>query len=200
MAEGPQNRPLKYYAIPLQDEPHNNIVAPAIEENNFELKPSLLSAVQQNQFSGSPTEDPNLHLSVFLQYADTVKANGVSPEAIRLHAAAGGALMDKPYNEAYQLIESIAQNHYQLGSERTSIEKPLMKGGMYEISSLDHVNAKVDALTQKIENLTITPAATMAVVAPNCEICGVPGNGTPECQLLTGISIDQVNYAQGNPY
>lgn len=77
-------RPLNSYAIPSQDEPHNNIVAPAIEANNFELKPSLLSAVQQNQFSGGPTDDPNLHLSIFLQYADTVKANGVSTEAIRL--------------------------------------------------------------------------------------------------------------------
>ena len=83
-AMGEQPRPLKFYAIPSQDEPHNNIAAPAIEANNFELKPSLLSAVQQNQFSGGPTEDPNLHLSVFLQYADTVKANGVIPEAIRL--------------------------------------------------------------------------------------------------------------------
>ncbi|XP_050893343.1 uncharacterized protein LOC127099416 [Lathyrus oleraceus] len=174
MAEGVQNRSLKYSAIPSWDEPHNNIAAPTIEANNFELNPSLLSAVQQNQFSGSPTEDLNLHLSVFLQYADTVKANGVSPEAIRLRltidAATGGALMDKPYNEAYQLIKSMAQNQYQWGRERTSVEKPPTKCGMYELSSLDHINAKVDALTQKIDNLTITPAATMAAVAPNCEI------------------------------
>ena len=81
---GDAPRSLKYYAIPSQDEPHNSIAAPAIEANNFELKPSLLSAVQQNQFFGNPSEDPHLHLSVFLQYADTVKANGVSTEAIRL--------------------------------------------------------------------------------------------------------------------
>ena len=30
-------------------------------------------------------DDPNLHLSMFLQYANTVKNNGVSQEAIRLH-------------------------------------------------------------------------------------------------------------------
>ncbi|KAI5383056.1 hypothetical protein KIW84_070451 [Lathyrus oleraceus] len=52
---------------------------------------------------------------------------------------------------------------------------------MYEISSLDHVNAKVDSLTQKIDNLTITPATTVAAVAPNCKICGVPGHAAPEC-------------------
>src|ERR1044072_9500143 len=85
MAEPPPPpRPLKDYAVPSQAEPHNSIAAPAIARNDFELKPSLLSAVQQNQFSGAPTDDPNLHLSVFVQYADTVKANGVNPEAIRL--------------------------------------------------------------------------------------------------------------------
>src|ERR1051325_962112 len=77
---GDQPRPLKSYAIPSQEEPHNSIVAPSIEANNFELKPSLLSVVQQNQFSGGSMDDPNLHLSFFLQYADTVKANGVSQE------------------------------------------------------------------------------------------------------------------------
>ncbi|XP_050910020.1 uncharacterized protein LOC127123885 [Lathyrus oleraceus] len=84
MAEGPQNRPLKYYVVPLQEDSYNIIVAPAIEQNDFELKPSLLSSVQHNKFSSSPTDDPNLHLSVFVQYTDTVKANGVSPGAIRL--------------------------------------------------------------------------------------------------------------------
>jgi len=40
-----------------------------------------------------------------------------------IDAAAGGALMDKPFQEAYELIENIAQNHYQWGSERTPVEK-----------------------------------------------------------------------------
>ena len=41
-----QPYPLKSYAIPSHEEPHNSIVAPPIKANNFELKPSLLSAVQ----------------------------------------------------------------------------------------------------------------------------------------------------------
>ena len=45
------NRPLKEYAAPSRAELHSCISPPAIEENNFELKPSLLQAVQQNQFS-----------------------------------------------------------------------------------------------------------------------------------------------------
>ena len=78
------NTSLKYYVVPSQEEPYNNIVAPAINRSDFELKASLLSVVQQNQFSGSPIDNPNLHLSVFVQYTNIVKANGVSPEAIRL--------------------------------------------------------------------------------------------------------------------
>ena len=46
MAAQPAPRPLKSYVIPSQDEPHNSIVAPPIEANNFKLKPSLLSTVQ----------------------------------------------------------------------------------------------------------------------------------------------------------
>ncbi|KAI5396354.1 hypothetical protein KIW84_062526 [Lathyrus oleraceus] len=87
---------------------------------------------------------------------------------LTVDAAAGGALMDKPYNEAYQLIENMAQNHCQWGGERTPVEKSQTKGGMYEISSLDHVHAKVDALVQKLDNLTIPPTATVAAVTPNC--------------------------------
>lgn len=79
------NRPLKDYATPSEEEPHSSIAPPVIKANNFELKPSLLQDVQQNQFAGNPTEYRNLHLSVFVQYTDTLKPNGVDPEAIRLH-------------------------------------------------------------------------------------------------------------------
>ncbi|KAI5419186.1 hypothetical protein KIW84_043384 [Lathyrus oleraceus] len=94
--------------------------------------------------------------------------------------------MGKPYEDAYQLIENMAQNHILWGGERTTTEKPTTKTGMYEVNGIDHVNAKVDALTQKIENLTITPTAVVAAVAPNCELCGTPGHTNVECQLLAG--------------
>jgi hypothetical protein len=50
-------RTLKEYATPSTDEP-------------------------QNQFSGSPIEDPNLHIYVFLRISGTLKEN---QEAVRLH-------------------------------------------------------------------------------------------------------------------
>jgi hypothetical protein len=119
---------------------------------------------------------------------------------MNLSAAVGGALMDKPYDEAYELIESMAQNHFQWGGERAATEKPTPKGGMYEVNGIDCVNAKVDALTQKVESLAITPIAIIADVTPNCEFCGTPGHTNADCHLLAGIPTDQVNYAQGNPY
>jgi len=44
-------RTLKEYATPSTDEPHDIIVYPTVEGNNFEIKPALLNLVQQNQFS-----------------------------------------------------------------------------------------------------------------------------------------------------
>ena len=41
--------------------------------------------VQQHQFTGHPTEDPNEHLGRFLRMTNTVKLNGVRPEVIKLH-------------------------------------------------------------------------------------------------------------------
>ncbi|XP_058785071.1 uncharacterized protein LOC131659980 [Vicia villosa] len=124
---------------------------------------------------------------------------------LTIDAAVGGALMDKEYADAYTLIESMAQNHYQWGSERAQSEKTYgekssTKNGMYEISSLDCVNAKVDALTRMIENLTIVPVADVAVVSPNFKVCGMTGHAASDCHLLAGVSPEPVNYAQGNPY
>ena len=73
---------LKEYATPSTEEPQAIIVYPTVEGNNFEIKPALLNLVQQNQFSGSPAEDPNLHISTFLRLSGTLKAN---QEAVRLH-------------------------------------------------------------------------------------------------------------------
>ena len=51
--------------------------------NNFELKPALITMVQQHQFTGHPIEDPNEHLGS--RMTNTVKLNGVRPEVIKLH-------------------------------------------------------------------------------------------------------------------
>ena len=50
---------------------------PAIEANNFELKPALITMVQQHQYTGHPYEDLNEHMGRFLRMENIVKLNGV---------------------------------------------------------------------------------------------------------------------------
>ena len=57
---------------------------PAIEANNFELKLALITVVQQHQFTGHPSEDPNEHMGRFMRMANTVKLSGVRSEVIKL--------------------------------------------------------------------------------------------------------------------
>ena len=63
----------------------NYIRRQPINANNFELKPTLINMVQDNQYGGLPHEDLNVHLAAFLEIADTVKMNGVTKGAIRMH-------------------------------------------------------------------------------------------------------------------
>ena len=58
--------------------------SPTIDANNFKLKPTLILMVRQSQFRRTPSEDPNLHLSIYLEVCDTLKLNGVSTDVIHL--------------------------------------------------------------------------------------------------------------------
>ncbi|KAK7301958.1 hypothetical protein RJT34_12835 [Clitoria ternatea] len=74
------------YSRPTDKGMQSSIPRPPIATNNFELKPTLLQLVTNDQFGESEVEDPNLHLARFLQIYDTVKMNGVPGEAIRLRS------------------------------------------------------------------------------------------------------------------
>ena len=78
------HRVLRDYALPQASGVTSSIVSPAIEANNFELSPALITFVEREQFSGHPAENPNVHLRRFLAKCDTIKLNGVSTDAIRL--------------------------------------------------------------------------------------------------------------------
>ena len=63
---------------------YSAIKPPAIYANDFELKPALITMIQQNQFAGHPTENPSEHLGQFLRIANSVNLDGVKPEVIQL--------------------------------------------------------------------------------------------------------------------
>ena len=74
---------LKEFALPptvIQSVIHR----PPIQANNFELKAMTLQLLQGIQFHRLPSEDPNTHLTSFLEVCHNVKYNGVTEEAIRL--------------------------------------------------------------------------------------------------------------------
>ena len=66
---------------------HNKYLAikqSAIDASDFELKPALIIMVQQNQFAGHSTENPNEHLGRFLRIANSINLSGVKLEVIQL--------------------------------------------------------------------------------------------------------------------
>ena len=69
---------------PVIQEEYSAVRQPAIEANNFELKPALITMVQQHQFTDHPSEDRNKHMGRFMRMANTVKLYGVRPEVIKL--------------------------------------------------------------------------------------------------------------------
>ena len=63
---------------------YSAIKQPTIDANDFELKLALINMVQQNQFAGHSTENPNEHLGRFLRIENSIKLSGVKPEVIQL--------------------------------------------------------------------------------------------------------------------
>ena len=74
---------LKEFALPpiiVQ----SSIRRPPIQANIFELKGVTLQMLHNIQFHGLPSENPNAHLTSFIEVCDTVKYNGVTEEALRM--------------------------------------------------------------------------------------------------------------------
>ena len=69
---------------PIIQEEFYAVRQPAIEENNFELKPALITMVQQHQFTSHSFKDPNEYMGRFMRIANIAKLNGVRLEVIKL--------------------------------------------------------------------------------------------------------------------
>uniref|UniRef100_A0A803P9R1 Uncharacterized protein n=1 Tax=Cannabis sativa TaxID=3483 RepID=A0A803P9R1_CANSA len=79
-----QPQAIRDYCLLVVNENLTDIANPVIAANNFELKHALINLVKHNQFGGLATEDPNIHLPIFLEVCATVKMNDVTDDAIRL--------------------------------------------------------------------------------------------------------------------
>ncbi|GKV15355.1 hypothetical protein SLEP1_g26150 [Rubroshorea leprosula] len=220
-------RTLKEYASPSIEETVSSLRRPAIQANNFEIKPATIQMIQQSvQFCGLPSDDPNAHIANFLEICDTFKYNGVLDDAVRLrlfpfslrnkaknwlnslpvgsittwdmmaqkflskffppaktikmrndiatfvqldmeslyeawerykellrkcpHHAVRGSLMSKNADEGYNLIEEMASNSYQWGSERSHIRK---NAGIHGVDPFTALTTQIEALNQKFKPL-----------------------------------------------
>ena len=79
-----ERRTLGDFAMPDISGSFEGIVAPTIANNNFEIKPSIIQMVQNNQFGGLQGEDPYAHILTLLNVCATFKINGVTDDVIRL--------------------------------------------------------------------------------------------------------------------
>jgi len=78
---GEERRTLRDFVTPGVQGISSSIARPAVDANNFELKPALISMVQQSQYTfRRPKPTP---LSIF-RGGDMLKLNGVSSDAIYL--------------------------------------------------------------------------------------------------------------------
>ncbi|XP_057755804.1 uncharacterized protein LOC130974986 [Arachis stenosperma] len=85
---GQERRVLGSYINPNPGNCGSNILKSIIHANNFELKPQLITLVQNNcSYGGGAQEDPNQHLNTFLRICDTVKSNEIRGNFERVEAA-----------------------------------------------------------------------------------------------------------------
>ncbi|PNX93836.1 hypothetical protein L195_g016998, partial [Trifolium pratense] len=143
MAEIPR-RTLRDYFTPSTNIT-TSIVNPPVQANNFELKPGLIQMIQNSTFRGSPTEDPNAHLKNFIRVADSVKCNGVTPEAIRMRlfpwslADKATTWLDSMPNDSITTWEQLSQkflNKYFPPGKAAKIRAEITNFSQYEEESL----------------------------------------------------------------
>ncbi|XP_074560122.1 uncharacterized protein LOC141816192 [Curcuma longa] len=104
--------------------------------------------------------------------------NGINYQTkVYLDSAAGGALMNKSLEEAEELIENVALNHHQWANERGSMTRT---PGKYNVDTLTRLNAQMDALSKRVENMSI---GKVNAVATPCDICGDSSHTQEMCQV-----------------
>ncbi|KAA3484141.1 Retrovirus-related Pol polyprotein from transposon opus [Gossypium australe] len=129
------------------------VYEPQIQAQHFELKPVMLQMLQiVGQSSGLPTEDP---------ICDSFRQQGVPEDALRLKlnahtrmvvdAFANDMLLDKSYNEAYEILEMIANNDYQYPTTRVGTCKRATEA--IELDAITSLIAQVSSLANMIKTL-----------------------------------------------
>ncbi|KAH9686774.1 hypothetical protein KPL70_014506 [Citrus sinensis] len=217
-------RPLRDYSVPTVNGARSSIAHPAVQANNFEIKPAIIQMIQTSvQFAGMPNDDPNTHIANFLEICDTFKQNGVSDNAIRLRLFPF-SLRDKAKEwlnshpaGTITTWDGLTQKFlvkYFPPVKTAKLRNDITTFAQFEMESLyeawerykdllrkcPHHDA---ALSNKLEHLNVSAIQTQV-----CELCG--GNHTSvNCQVgspFASSSAEQAHYVanfqrqQNNPY
>nr|GEW58746.1 reverse transcriptase domain-containing protein [Tanacetum cinerariifolium] len=128
-------------------------IAPiAIQAMNFGLKNDMIQQVQNScQFHGLPGDDANKHLDKFLHVTQSIKVNGVTDDALRLHrdtinVAASGTFMKRRPKECYDLIENMTAHHndWDTSAQRSGSSSSITSSSDQEIVALKAEMAKIN--------------------------------------------------------
>lgn len=95
---------------------------------------------------------------------------------IIVDASESGALLSKSYNEAYEIIERIANNNYQWPTSQISSGKKI--AGMLELDVITSLAAQVSTMSNMMKNMQVsqppvqsTMMNTAAIEEVSCVCC-----------------------------
>ncbi|GJW74388.1 hypothetical protein Tco_0133758 [Tanacetum coccineum] len=181
----PDLRTMEELCQPSLDGRGGPIAPIAIQATTFGLKNDMIQQVQNSCPFRGPGDDANKHLDKFLHVTQSMKVNGVSDDALRLHlfpyslqdraaewhrdtinAAAGGTFMKRRPEECYDLIENMTAHHNDWDTSAQRNESS---------SSITSSNPEIASLKLQMEemnrNLTRVLQTNQQVntVTPSCE-------------------------------
>lgn len=118
-----------------------------------------------------------------------------------IDAAAGGTVMRKTPEEAYELFEEMASNSCQWATDRSVMRR---LAGVHNVDAITSLAVQIEALSKKIDNMQVSALKIQTSV---CDFCG-GGHPNHECQVSNSFasSFEQANFVsnfhrqQNNPY
>ncbi|KAK8510799.1 hypothetical protein V6N12_009641 [Hibiscus sabdariffa] len=174
---------------------------------------NMLNSIRQ--FGGSPHEDARQHIRVFLEVCDSFQQQGVHEDILKLKIfpyslrdrarawlsgvpAANGTLLDKSPEEAFEILDKVANNDYQFPTSRLGSGRRTL--GKLELDANDSVSAQLSAITNLLKNLQ-KPSDVREAKALSCVHCKGNHNAT-DCPVMheQASYLGNFNRNLNNPY
>nr|GEU93648.1 DNA-directed DNA polymerase [Tanacetum cinerariifolium] len=177
-------------------------IAPiAIQAKNFGLKNDMIQQVQNScQFHGLPGDDANKHLDKFLHFAQIIKVNGVTDDALHLylfphsltHHATGETFMKRRPEECYVLIENMTAHHndWDTSAKPSESSSSITSSSDMEITALKVEMAEINKNLMRV----LQVKQQVNAVTPNYETCGGPHSYTDCLATIGQVKAVTPNY------